>query len=387
MNNPLKEKYLLPFLESQDTQLSPSTIYSKQLYVGQLLEFLEEKSIETLEDFDINLVYDFMNTRREWAPTTVSGAQFQIRSFFDFLFSQGITRFDGRKVFPVILTNKRDRIISFYETEEIKAIVDVIDLHKHNGVRNKCVILLAAQLGLRSGDIYGLKLSDIKWDKNLIERRQAKTGNWISLPLPLNLKLLLADYIQNYRPEHHSDFVFISDQTLKPLTVEIVQFIVANFSKKANIERRGRKMGPHALRHSLATRLLKGNYWLNRYTEERGKASDVYFFQSANGQHRDTQSVRTVFITKILPAAGINPNRGGVNVRVHDLRHTFACHVLNKLVQKGADPFCALPYLSVYMGHKDIKSTELYLRLTEDRFKEITDAGHCIYEGLGDWDD
>ena len=39
------------------------------------------------------------------------------------------------------------------------------------------------------------------------------------------------------------------------------------------------------------------------------------------------------------------------------------------------------------MGHKDIKSTELYLRLTEDRFKEITDAGHCIYEGLGDWDD
>ena len=259
MNNPLKEKYLLPFLESQDTQLSPSTIYSKQLYVGQLLEFLEEKSIETLEDFDINLVYDFMNTRREWAPTTVSGAQFQIRSFFDFLFSQGITRFDGRKVFPVILTNKRDRIISFYETEEIKAIVDVIDLHKHNGVRNKCVVLLAAQLGLRSGDIYGLKLSDIKWDKNLIERRQAKTGNWISLPLPLNLKLLLADYIQNYRPEHHSDFVFISDQTLKPLTVEIVQFIVANFSKKANIERRRRKMGPHALRHSLATRLLKGN--------------------------------------------------------------------------------------------------------------------------------
>lgn len=133
--------------------------------------------------------------------------------------------------------------------------------------------------------------------------------------------------------------------------------------------------------------LWERNSSLNRYTEERGKASDVYFFQSANGQHRDTQSVRTVFITKILPAAGINPNRGGVNVRVHDLRHTFACHVLNKLVQKGADPFCALPYLSVYMGHKDIKSTELYLRLTEDRFKEITDAGHCIYEGLGDWDD
>lgn len=175
------------------------------------------------------------------------------------MFNQGIIQFDGRKVFPVILTNKRARIISFYETEEIKAIVDVIDLQKHNGVRNKCIVLLAAQLGLRSGDIYGLRLSDIKWDKDLIERRQAKTGNWVSLPLPLNLKLLLADYIQNYRPDHNSDFVFISDKTLKPLTVEIIQSIVTGFSKKANIERRGRKMGPHALRHSLATRLLKGN--------------------------------------------------------------------------------------------------------------------------------
>lgn len=259
MHNHLKEKYLTPFLESQDTQLSPSTIYSKQLYVGQLLDYLETQSVETFGDFVINLVYDFINTRGEWAPSTVSSAQFHIRSFFDFLFNQGIIQFDGRKVFPVILTNKRARIISFYETEEIKAIVDVIDLRKHNGVRNKCIVLLAAQLGLRSGDIYGLRLSDIKWDKDLIERRQAKTGNWVSLPLPLNLKLLLADYIQNYRPDHNSDFVFISDQTLKPLTVEIIQSIVTGFSKKANIERRGRKMGPHALRHSLATRLLKEN--------------------------------------------------------------------------------------------------------------------------------
>ena len=111
MHNHLKGKYLTPFLESQDTQLSPSTIYSKQLYVGQLLDYLEARSVESFGDFDINLVYEFINTRSEWAPSTVSSAQFHIRSFFDFLFNQGIIQFDGRKVFPVILTNKRARII------------------------------------------------------------------------------------------------------------------------------------------------------------------------------------------------------------------------------------------------------------------------------------
>ena len=44
------------------------------------------------------------------------------------------------------------------------------------------------------------------------------------------------------------------------------------------------------------------------------------------------------------------------------------------------DPFCALSYLSTYLGHKGIESTEKYLRLTAERFDEITNSGHFIYE-------
>lgn len=43
-----------------------------------------------------------------------------------------------------------------------------------NYLRNKTMILLAAQTGLRSSDILQLKLSDIKWDKNLIEKLQSQ---------------------------------------------------------------------------------------------------------------------------------------------------------------------------------------------------------------------
>ena len=32
------------------------------------------------------------------------------------------------------------------------------------------------------------------------------------------------------------------------------------------------------------------------------------------------------------------------------------------------DPYCSLPILSVYMGHKGIESTEIYLRLTKHYF-------------------
>lgn len=126
MSNNLRKKYLVPFLESLDPQLAPQTIYGKQLYIGQLLDFLEDRYIENLENFDINLVYDFIASKPEWASTTVSGAQFQIRSFFDFLYDRDIISYYGRRVFPVILSNKRDRILSFYETDEIKAMVTML---------------------------------------------------------------------------------------------------------------------------------------------------------------------------------------------------------------------------------------------------------------------
>ena len=87
----------------------------------------------------------------------------------------------------------------------------------------------------------------------------------------------------------------------------------------------------------------------------------------------------------ILPNAGIDIHNCGRYKRLHDFRHTFATHSLDKMIKYGKGPFCALPYLSTYLGHKDIKSTEIYLRLTEEHFDEITSAGHYIYKDiLGD---
>ena len=60
-----------------------------------------------------------------------------------------------------------------------------------------------------------------------------------------------------------------------------------------------------------------------------------------------------------------------IGVRLHDLRHTACVHALMKMVRSGKDPYCCLPILSVFMGHKSPSSTEYYLRLTEEMYPEI----------------
>lgn len=126
-------------------------------------------------------------------------------------------------------------------------------------------------------------------------------------------------------------------------------------------------------------------YWLDIYEEKCRKENDVYFFESPKKGVRSNPPLIVRFHDVILPNAEIDIHNCGRYKRLHDFRHTFATHSLDKMIKSGKDPFCALPYLSTYLGHKDIKSTEIYLRLTEEHFGEITSAGHYIYKDiLGD---
>ena len=52
--------------------------------------------------------------------------------------------------------------------------------------------------------------------------------------------------------------------------------------------------------------------------------------------------------------------------RVHDFRHTFAVHALQRWYRTGAEVQSKLPYLAAYMGHVSIVSTEHYLQFVED---------------------
>jgi integrase/recombinase XerD len=54
--------------------------------------------------------------------------------------------------------------------------------------------------------------------------------------------------------------------------------------------------------------------------------------------------------------------RGGL--RVHDLRHNFALHRLLRWYRAGLDLAPRLPWLSAYLGHRDLLGTQQYLSAT-----------------------
>lgn len=79
------------------------------------------------------------------------------------------------------------------------------------------------------------------------------------------------------------------------------------------------------------------------------------------------------FFRSILWDIGI-PYRGTqLGPRIHDLRHTFCCHNIQKWAEAGLPIYSNLLILSRYIGHTSISATQWYFRLTSQAFPHIRD--------------
>lgn len=69
---------------------------------------------------------------------------------------------------------------------------------------------------------------------------------------------------------------------------------------------------------------------------------------------------------------GLKPAKGNIGPRPHDFRHSHAVHRILQWYQEGKDVSKLLPFLSVYMGHNGIASTQIYLTFIPDVLQEAS---------------
>ena len=113
-----------------------------------------------------------------------------------------------------------------------------------------------------------------------------------------------------------------------------------------------------------------------------------YLFRKHDGGRYRRNAIYDRF-REALAVAGIPHGGRGSGPRVHDLRHTFACHSLMRVHEGGGDVRAMLPVLSVYLGHESVKETERYLKMTAEVFPSVTElveraCSHVIPEVDGD---
>jgi site-specific recombinase XerD len=121
-----------------------------------------------------------------------------------------------------------------------------------------------------------------------------------------------------------------------------------------------RKQRYVVLSNSAANRL---NEYIHHYQSILPLEEQSALFVNLRRKPLTYQNAHCAFI-KTLNKSGINKNDSGP--RLHDFRHTFAVHRLLQWYQTEKDINAKLPFLSTYMGHVDITSTQVYLEAANE---------------------
>jgi len=148
------------------------------------------------------------------------------------------------------------RMIPPFTHDEINRMMRCIDAETPIGMRDKAILLLSFETGLRAVDIIKLQQSDIDWKNAEIHVVQSKTS--VSLSLPLNGPVMnaVADYILKTRPESGFQEIFLrSKSPYRPFKAGCaLDGVIEKYCALAGVEKKPFRSF-HSLRRSFATEL------------------------------------------------------------------------------------------------------------------------------------
>ena len=198
-----------------------------------------------------------------------------LRPFGRYLYSNGFITIRLDKIFLVKTPVRRKCIEGFSESECVQ-IVQNIDREGVCGKRDYAILMLAMHTGLRGVDVLGLRFQDVDWKTRELRLIQSKTGNPLTLPVPVSVLNAVADYILTSRPETtEKDVIFLrSRRPYLPMKSWSAFTLVKRAAGHAGILwKAADRKGFHSFRRSIASQMLKNDIPLDIIKEVLGHAA------------------------------------------------------------------------------------------------------------------
>jgi len=256
-----------------EKRVSQNTLRSYSNDLNQFMDFANS----TFEVNSINLIDE--KIIREWvvylmekdfSSVTVNRKISTLKTYYKFLLREN-----------KILSNPMDKVISpkvskklpsFVEEKQINKLLDDFSFGKdYSGVRNKTIIEMFYNTGMRLSELIGVMNSDVDLSNNTIKVLGKRNKERI---LPLNQDFVkdLKEYLLKREQEFNvieNNYFFLTDKGNK-LYEKFVYNIV---NKYLNFVTTIEKKSPHVLRHTFATHMLNNGADLNAIKELLGHSS------------------------------------------------------------------------------------------------------------------
>lgn len=230
------------------------TVLNHRRMLCYFIAGLQLKSVTKAKDISEQDILDYIDS----TPVAKDHHYYTIKAFLRFLYEKKYIRHNLSYVVERNNFPHREKLPSVYSAEEISQIEKSVEQSSHVGKRDYAILLLASRLGLRVSDIANLAFDNIDWDNNRIVLCQAKTGTPVVLPLIHDVGEAIVNYLRYARPISNLPNIFLTAcAPYRPMTRISLNGVISRIMHGSGVDLSGRKFGPHSMRHSLASNLLK----------------------------------------------------------------------------------------------------------------------------------
>ena len=257
------------FSERLATQLhaSPNTVASYRDTFRLLLKYAADRlgrapTALQIADIDADLVGDFLTfveTRRGNGARSRNTRLSAIRSFFAYVaVNEPQLLHHCQKVLAMPSKRYEKRTIDYLTHAEIEALIGAADLATRSGRRDRMLLLLAVQTGLRVSELINLTCGDVALGTGAHVRCMGKGRKERSTPLRKDCAQALRVWLSE-RGGADNEPLFVSNRGDR-LSRDAVERIVRKHVELASVTcptLKGKRVTPHVLRHSAAMQLLQ----------------------------------------------------------------------------------------------------------------------------------
>jgi site-specific recombinase XerD len=244
----------------RDADYSERGTYTRLNRIKRMLLFFDQKGVPSFNEITGRTISAFLATQIELDSRTIATMLSSCRVFFRHLYRMGFTQNDLTEKLPVVKANRQFKLPKVWRQKDILTVLNSIDRGNPVGKRDYAILMLITRYGLRSADVKTMKLSNFRWNENLIEIIQNKTKNPLKLPLLRDVGWAIIDYLQYGRPPSEHSEVFLSCTIpIRPFGVHsnALNSILAKRVQQAGVRiPRDVPKGMHSLRHTLASVML-----------------------------------------------------------------------------------------------------------------------------------
>lgn len=189
------------------------------------------------------------------APTTQKLIT-SLRAFLRYLNFHGESRDDLALAIPAFAHWRLAKLPRCLSTEEVNRLIAACEGTDPGRLRDRAIVLMLVRLGLRSGDVAQLRLTDIDWNGGTLQVI-GKGRYQVRLPLPQDVGDAVLRYLERRPAYIDTDHVFVrSIAPYRPFASgDGVSSVVKHALERARIEASAK--GAHLLRHTAATEMLR----------------------------------------------------------------------------------------------------------------------------------